>query len=309
MTRTAPPARDGISPSKLYLPKITPTPVSIFAYLCDKFAHISMDEWQVRFGDGLVVDGDGKRLTIDTPYQQGMTIYYYKSLAYEVPVPFEHHIIYENDALLVVDKPHFLTVTPSGRYVVQTLLTRLKRQFDNTDISPIHRLDRETAGLILFAKTPSARSAYQVLFATRAMTKTYHAIAPYSSSLQFPLSLALNLERGEPFYTMQVGQGAPNTQTDIDIIAVSDDKHFAKYELKPSTGKLHQLRVHMNHLGIAIVHDSFYPVVAHAADDDFSRPLQLLAKRLEFIDPLTGEMMAFESHFELDLAQIATELG
>lgn len=305
MTHT-PPTRNGISPSKLYLPKMAVQPESIFAYVCDKFAHISTDEWRARFDDGLVVATDGAVLGVDTPYQHGMTIYYYRALPSETAVPFVHRIVFENDDLLVVDKPHFLTVAPAGNYVVQTLLTRLKCQFDNDAISPIHRLDRETAGLIMFAKTHKARQAYQSLFATRDIHKVYHAIAPVSTSLQFPLELSLYLERGEPFYTMQVGNHTPNTHTKIDVLEYRDDGRFAKYELHPSTGKLHQLRVHMNHLGIAIVNDSFYPTVSHKSDDDFSHPLQLLAKRLSFIDPLTGEMMAFESGFELDLAAVTS---
>lgn len=293
--------RQGVSPSKLYLPKIDPVPETICAYLCQRFGHIGEEVWRQRFDDGLVMDTSGLPLSVDSCYQHGLTIHYYRQLSDETVVPFAHRVIFEHEHLLVVDKPHFLTVAPAGRYVMQTLLTRLKAQTGNELLSPIHRLDRETAGLILFAKTASARSAYQALFADRAITKTYHAIAPFAKDLQFPLSLSLHLERGDPFYTMKVGQGTPNTHTQIDLLQISDCGQFAKYELRPSTGKLHQLRVHLHHLGIAIVNDSFYPVVAHRSDDDFRQPLQLLAKTLSFMDPLTGQAMVFESGFELQL--------
>lgn len=295
--------RQGVSPSKLYLPKIDPVPDSIFVYLCQRFGHIGEAVWRQRFDDGLVMDAFGTPLTLDARYQHGTSIHYYRQLPDESVVPFAHRVIFENEQLMVVDKPHFLTVAPAGRYVAQTLLTRLKAHTGNAELSPIHRLDRETAGLILFAKTASARSAYQALFADRAITKMYHAIAPYQADLQFPMSLSLYLERGEPFYTMKVGQGAPNTHTDIALLQISECGGFAKYALSPSTGKLHQLRVHLHHLGIPILHDSFYPVVAHKAEDDFGQPLQLLAKHLSFIDPFSGEPMAFESGFELELSQ------
>lgn len=295
--------RQGVSPSKLYLPKIDPAPETICAYLCQRFGHIDEEQWRQRFDEGLVMDASGAPLRADARYQHGLTIHYYRQLPDEVVVPFAHRVIFENEQLMVVDKPHFLTVAPAGRYVTQTLLTRLKAETGNAELSPIHRLDRETAGLILFAKTASARSAYQALFADRAITKIYHAIAPVKQDLSFGMSLDLCLERGEPFYTMKVGQGTANTHTDIDLIKVSRCGRFGLYELRPTTGKLHQLRVHLHHLGIAILHDSFYPIVAHKAEDDFSQPLQLLAKHLSFTDPLTGEAMAFESSFALQLSQ------
>lgn len=293
--------RQGVSPSQLYLPKYDQAPATIYEYLCQRFGHIDASTWRQRFDDGLVMDASGATLSVDSRYQHGLTIHYYRHLPAETVVPFDHRIIYENDHFLVVDKPHFLTVAPAGRYVLQTLLTRLKCQSNNAQLSPIHRLDRETAGLIMFAKTPSARAIYQALFAERKVDKVYHAIAPFRNNLQFPLSLNLHLTRGEPFYTMKVVDAQANTHTDIDVIKISDDGQLARYELRPSTGKLHQLRVHLNHLGIAIMNDSFYPKVAHKSDDDFSNPLQLLAKHLSFIDPLTGEQMVFESGFELDL--------
>ncbi|OAV13763.1 pseudouridine synthase [Moraxella catarrhalis] len=296
--------RQGVSPSKLYLPKIKDAPLTIFEYVCKKFHHIGTAVWQKRFNDGLVKDIDGRILDLNSLYQHGMTITYYRHLCDEVVVPFEHHIIYEDQTLLVVDKPHFLTVSPAGGYVQQTLLTRLKQATGNPHLSPVHRLDKQTAGLMIFTKTCESRRTYQSLFNDRKINKIYHAIAPMTQAHQFPLQLSLPLVRGEPFYTMAVGIGEPNTHTDIDILAVSEDGKWAKYELKPTTGKLHQLRVHLNYLGIPIAHDNFYPKVMHRAKDDFDKPLQLLAKHLSFTDPLTNKPMAFESGFELDFSKV-----
>lgn len=308
MSNFTPPLRQGVGASRAYLPKINPTPVSIFAYLCEKFSQVTSDVWRQRFFEQMVLDEQGIPLAMDTPYQHGRTIYYYKAVANEPVVPFCHQIIFENENLLVVDKPHFLTVAPAGRYVEQTLLSRLKNATQNPDLSPIHRLDRETAGLILFSKNPASRAFYQSLFAEQQIHKIYHAIAPFRADLALPCDLSLHLQRGEPFYTMTINPDAPpNTHTHIERIAISDDGRFAKYRLSPSTGKLHQLRVHLNHLGIPICNDSFYPVVRHKADDDFSKPLQLLAKTLEFVDPLTGERHYFESPQELDFGQVLAD--
>ncbi len=239
-------------------------------------------------------------LSSDAPYCHGRTIYYYRSLKDEIPVPFCHDILFENDEFMVVDKPHFLAVSPAGEYVKETLLTRLKAQTDSPELSPIHRLDKETAGLILISKNPATRHLYQALFANHAISKTYHAIAHINPSLTMPMEVRLHLERDDPFYVMRVNTAkSPNTHTHITLLDIKEP--LAKYELRPTTGKLHQLRVHLNHLGIPIKHDPYYPCIMHKPKDDFSEPLQLLAKRLQFNDPLTGEPWLFESRQDLYL--------
>lgn len=294
-----PPMRDGVSASQVFLPKVNTVITTIYEYLCVNFTHISPTEWQQRFNDGLIMDMQGQRLSCDSPYTPERHIYYYRFLNNEIPVPFEQKIIYENEDLLVVDKPHFLTISPSGQYLQQTLLVRLKRLTGNAELSPIHRLDRETAGIVLFAKRAQTRGVYQKMFADRQVEKIYHAIAPYQPQLTFPMTLALRMEKSEPFYTMQVVAGEPNTLTEITLL--QHNQQWAKYCLKPKTGKQHQLRVHLNHLNIPIRHDPFYPLVQHKAADDFSQPLQLLAHQLSFVDPLTGENMCFESLQSLTL--------
>ena len=289
--------KNGISPSKICLPKYSNPPKTVFVFLCQTFPHINKSTWQARFDEGLVLGVDGVPLSSDTPYRHGQTIYYYRQVAHEMIVPFEHHVIFENDELMVVDKPHFLTVSPAGQYVQETLLTRLKQQSNNPHLSPLHRLDKDTAGLILVSKNPITRHLYHALFAQNTIKKTYHAIAPYCA-LNFPTTVNLHLERGELFYTMRVNHNKPaNTRTDIQLLDRQED--WAKYELTPITGKLHQLRVHLAYLGIPIKNDPFYPNVRHRQAGDFTTPLQLLAKYLSFKDPISGQQFEFASNRQL----------
>ncbi|WP_104490620.1 RluA family pseudouridine synthase [Acinetobacter indicus] len=292
-----PPMINGVSASKVYLQPSSAS--TVYAYLCQQFPHISAAEWLSRFQDGLVYDAHGQRLHIDSPFQAHTHCFYYRFLAHEVTVPFQHKILFENEDLLVVDKPHFLTMSPTGQYVQQTLLVRLKQQTGNEQLTPIHRLDRETAGVVLFSKQPASRGLYQQMFAERQVRKTYHAIAAFRADLSFPCTTRYRMEKGQPFYTMQVVDGVPNSETDIDLL--EHNGHLAKYLLKPVTGKQHQLRVHLNQLGIAILNDPFYPQVQHKAEDDFSAPLQLLAKDICFQDPISKATMAFSSQFDLTL--------
>lgn len=293
------PMRDGVSASQFRVPN-EPFTGTLLEFLCANFSNVACDVWRTRLLNKEVYhqyNGQYYPITCHANFAdyRGQTIYYYRSLADEPVVPFNYEIIFENDRFMVVDKPHFLTVIPGGNYVTETLLSRLKMHSNNPALTPIHRLDRQTAGLVLFCKQQKWRGAYQQLFATQAIHKTYHAIAPYKPTLSFPKKVRLCLVRGEPFYTMQVGAGAPNSETDIALLAISTDRQWAKYLLTPSTGKLHQLRVHLHHLGVAIKNDDFYPQIRHRAPDDFSAPLQLLAKSLAFTDPITGEDYAFYS--------------
>lgn len=300
-TNFTPPMLHGVSASKVFIP-LQPKEIfkSVYDFLCSHFPHISPSEWQQRFNDGLVFSAQGHLLELNSPYQPNTHIFYYRFLAHEISVPFEHTILFENDDLLVVDKPHFLTMSPTGKYVQETLLVRLKQQTGNDDLTPIHRLDRETAGVVLFCKRPESRGIYQTLFAKREVYKVYYAIAAYNPLIKLPQKLSLCLEKGEPFYTMRVNpNGQVNSETLIECLA--HHQKWAKYRLSPSTGKQHQLRLHLSFLNIPIKNDPFYPVVQHKPEDDFSSPLQLLAKELSFFDPITQSPMHFKSHYELDL--------
>lgn len=301
MTKTEfiPPTINGVSASKVFLPTCSPLPKSVYEYLCHKFPHIALTEWQQRFAEGLIFDTTGHILNLESSYIQNSHIFYYRFLPHEILVPFEYTILFENEHLLVVDKPHFLTMSPTGKYVQQTLLVRLKQQTGNDILTPIHRLDRETAGVVLFSKQACSRAIYQEMFAKREVKKTYHAIAPYDSDVIFPCNVCLRIEKGEPFYTMQVVAGTVNSETEINLL--EHNTVWGKYQLQPITGKQHQLRVHLNHLRLPIKNDPFYPVVEHKLENDFSSPLQLLAKHIRFIDPISLNEMSFSSHFDLTL--------
>ncbi|QOW50107.1 pseudouridylate synthase [Acinetobacter sp. YH12138] len=294
-----PPMINGVSASKVFLDGQHTQASTVYTYLCEQFPHIQAVEWQQRFKDGLVYAANGDVLTIDSPFEANRHVYYYRFLAHEIHVPFEHQILFENDHFIVVDKPHFLTMSPTGQYVQETLLVRLKKQTQLEHLTPIHRLDRETAGVVLFSKCVESRGLYQQMFAKRQVQKTYHAIAAYRDELNFPITTRYRMEKGQPFYTMQLVDGEPNSETYIKLL--QQHGNHAKYELNPHTGKQHQLRVHLNALGIPIQNDPFYPIVQHKADDDFSQPLQLLAKQLEFIDPVTEQAFQFSSAYELTL--------
>jgi len=202
---------------------------------------------------------------------------------------------------VVADKPHFLPVTPGGRYVQQTLLVRLQRQLGLPQLAPLHRIDRETAGLVLLAVNPAERGAYHALFSGRTMHKTYEAIAPATDAWTWPHTRRSRIvEHPTDFYRMNEVAGEPNSETRIDVLERRGD--WARYALEPVTGKRHQLRVHMNALGLPIVGDQLYPTVLHGPDEeeDFSVPLRLLAKGMAFTDPVTGENRQFESGLGLD---------
>lgn len=298
-TEFNPPMINGVSASKVFLKTLEPQPESIYAYLCLEFPHIKAAEWKQRFDDGLVYSASGLRLQSDSIFQANSHVFYYRFLASEIHVPFEHRILFENEHFLAVDKPHFLTISPTGQYVQETLLVRLKNQTGNEQLTPIHRLDRETAGVVLFSKCAISRGAYQQMFAERQVQKTYHAIAPFKSELQFPQTVRLRMEKGDPFYTMKTLTGEYNSETHIELIQHNDQ--WAKYLLKPHTGKQHQLRVHLNHLDIPIQNDPFYPRVKHKLDDDFTAPLQLLAKHICFQDPITKQDFSIYSEFDITL--------
>ncbi|MBF7684575.1 pseudouridylate synthase [Acinetobacter sp. B10A] len=294
-----PPMIHGVSASRVVLPSHTPY-LTIFEFLCAYFPHISAKEWQKRCDEGMIFDQHLNIINTSTPYQAQQYIFYYRFLEHETHVPFSHHIIFENDDIMVVDKPHFLTVSPTGRYVQQTLLVRLKQLTGNENLSPLHRLDRETAGLMMFSKQPSNRALYQQLFANHKIIKHYHAIAHHTQQLSFPHHIQCHMKKGNPFYTMCIDPSLPSN-SDTIIECLEYNQHYAKYLLKPNTGKQHQLRVHLNALGIPILHDSLYPTVTHKAEDDFTQPLQLLAHMLAFTDPITMQNMQFFSHKTLTL--------
>ena len=300
--------RDGVSPSCVALPRVRQSPWPLLIdHLSERLPRIGRAEWLERMQAGSVLGEDGHPLAPDAPYVGGARVYYWRELPGEDPIPFEAAVLFEDEHLVVADKPHFLPVTPGGRYVRETLLVRLKAQLGCADLSPLHRIDRETAGLVLLSKRPQDRDAYQSLFRERRVSKVYEAVAPWREALTFPLTRQSHiLEDEQAFYRMREAAAheglKPNSETRIECVQREGER--ALYRLFPVSGKRHQLRVHMHGLGLPIEGDQFYPVVRRGPDEaeDFAHPLQLLARGIAFSDPVTGQLREFESTRQLTLA-------
>jgi tRNA pseudouridine32 synthase/23S rRNA pseudouridine746 synthase len=256
-----------------------------------------LEELSARFGEqatakiiaGEVVCADGTVVDTTTTLPAGAYVYLYRDLPDEVPVPFDVPILYRDDDVVVVDKPHFLATMPRGGHVTQTALVRLRRDLDLPGLSPAHRLDRLTAGVLLFTVRREVRGAYQTMFARGEVRKTYLARAAVYPDLEFPTVLRSRIIKRRGHLQAVEEPGEPNAETLVELLG------DGLYRLTPRTGRTHQLRVHMASLGVPIVGDSLYPDVIDVALDDFSRPLQLLAHTLEFDDPISGRRREFVS--------------
>ncbi|MCG2585494.1 RluA family pseudouridine synthase [Massilia sp. TS11] len=290
------PMREGVSPSYLWLQDGPWT--HLLPFLVENFPLVSEASWRARLARGEVVDGQGRALRADSRYQRGMRIWYYRELEAETPIPFTHTVLHEDAHLLVVDKPHFLPTIPTGRFLHETLLVRLKKATGNPDLVPIHRLDRETAGVVIFSTNRTTRGIYQSMFQQRVIGKEYEALAPLMAERSFPFTYRSRLDIGDKFFVMKEVAGAPNAESEIDLIETRGG--LGRYRLLPHTGRQHQLRVHMAALGAPILNDAFYPVALPCKGDDVSAPLQLLARAVRFTDPLTGAPRCFTSARRLD---------
>lgn len=295
------PMREGVSASALACPS-GDWPL-LLDFLAQRLSLVSREDWAARMAAGEVLGPQGQVLPPDTPYRGGQRIYYYRRLAHETPVPFEEALVHVDELLVVADKPHFLSVTPKGRHVQQTLLTRLKRRLGLQDLTPVHRLDRETAGLTVFCVQPAHRDAYQRLFRERSVDKVYEAVAAAPpAGLELPLRYRSRLVEREGEAFMQMGEvpGEPNAETMIRCLRPLDAGR-ALYELRPLTGQKHQLRAQMCALGLPLAGDRIYPVL-QPPREDFDEPLQLLARSIAFVDPVSGAPRAFRSERQLALA-------
>lgn len=292
------PMREGVSASHVWLDEGNWP--NMLTFMAARFPTVSEAEWVGRMERGEVVDLQGTRLRPDSPCRRGTCIFYYRELAHETPIPFTETILFQDEHILVADKPHFLPVIPTGRFVRETLLARLKHKTGLLDLTPIHRLDRETAGVVLFSHNRATRGIYQSLFQQRAMEKVYEALAPTRPELTFPLIRRTRMVNGEPFICMTEVDGEPNSETHIEVLEHRGE--LTLYRLRPVTGKKHQLRLHMAALGIPIMNDGFYPVPLPCKGDDVSQPLQLLAREISFTDPLSGTLRRFISERRLDSA-------
>jgi tRNA pseudouridine32 synthase/23S rRNA pseudouridine746 synthase len=292
------PTRDGVGPSVVALPPemgSTETWPTIAEFLVNHFPAVGEATWLRRMQAGDVVDEHGAPVTPQRAYQPNLRVYYYRAIDVEPRIPFDEVLLFQDEHLVAVDKPHFLPVTPGGRFLQETLLVRLKRRLGIDTLAPVHRIDRETAGVVLFSVQPSERGAYQGVFSRRTATKHYEAVVPWRDGLALPLPLThrSRLVPDSHFLRMQEAAGEPNSETRIELLERRGD--LARLRLSPVTGRKHQLRVHCAALALPILHDQMYPTLMAEGSDDFARPLQLLATTLAFDDPVTGEARRFAS--------------
>ena len=289
------PIRNGVSASCVALPHRGGG--NMLDFLVARFPAISRTQWRERLEAGDVVDERGARVAANRAFEPGLRLFYYRSLGSEPALPEFESVLYQDAHLLVADKPHYMPVVPSGRYLHSSLLVRLKRSTGIDDLVPLHRIDRDTAGLVLFSVQKATRGVYHSVFRDRAISKTYEAVAPWRPDQILPATRESRLVEADEFFRMQEVPGEPNSQTRIAVL--EHGEHWARYALNPITGKRHQLRVHMAALGLPLRNDPLYPTVTDAADGDWSRPLQLLARSLQFNDPLTREARHFRSQRSL----------
>ncbi|HJQ34070.1 MAG TPA: pseudouridine synthase [Pyrinomonadaceae bacterium] len=305
------PVVEGVAPSRQHLP---PGPWrTVLEFLTERHPNVGEAVWLSRMERGEVVDERGARLDARSAYRAGGCVFYYREPPTETPVPFEERVVYSDEHILVADKPHFLSVVPAGRFSRETLLARLKRRTGLETLVPVHRIDRETAGLVLFSHDPATRGLYTSLFQRREVEKVYEALAPALDVPDFPHTRRSRIVRGEPFFRMKEVEGGPNSETHIEVIethvgvtdgADSSTSHEGAglinlYRLRPVTGRKHQLRLHLSAMGAPVVNDRLYPEVMPDEPDDFSRPLKLVARGLSFRDPVTGRVRRFESELKL----------
>lgn len=277
---------------------------TVYAFLCSHFARISADIWRERVLAGKVHWFNGEAITLQTPFLPGKRLCYYREVATEPAIPFAHKILYQDQHILVADKPHFLPVTPGGEYVNECLLARLKRDTSLDDMVPVHRLDRDTAGLVLFSINAASRAAYYQLFQQAQITKHYQAVATLSieaqqGALPKQWQVANRIEKSQPRFINAIVPGPVNALSDIRLMTRHDK--LGLFTLTPHSGKTHQLRLHMLSLGMPILHDNYYPELKPKQATDFTKPLQLLAQRLCFTDPLSHTEREFHSEYCLSL--------
>jgi tRNA pseudouridine32 synthase/23S rRNA pseudouridine746 synthase len=285
-------------PSVVTLPAAPAPYPSIVEFLCRAFPGISRDQWVQRMRAGKVLDDRGGFINTDTPYAPSIRIFYFREVENEPVIPFAEQILFQDGEILVADKPHFLPVIPGGRYVEECLLNRLRDRAGLADLAPLHRLDRETAGIVIFSVNPETRGAYHGLFRRGMVEKIYHALAGVNQPpRENRWSVENRIVRGEPRFRMKTVPGTINARSHIRLLEVKHNRGL--FRLQPVTGKTHQLRLHMSGLGFGIINDRVYPDLQPERDDDFDRPLQLLAREIRFHDPVTGTGREFRSEREL----------
>ena len=285
-------------PSVVTMPAAEKPYPSIVEFLCRTFPAISRDRWTQRMRDGKVLNDRSEPITADTPYSPSKRIFYFREIENEPVIPFAEQILFQDDELLVACKPHFLPVIPGGRYVEECLLNRLRNRTGMADLAPLHRLDRETAGIVIFSVNPNTRGLYHELFMHGKVEKNYHALAQVNQTpREIQWTIANRIVRGEPRFRMKIVPGVANACSHIQLLEVKGNRGL--FSLQPVTGKTHQLRLHLSGLGFGIVNDRVYPDLQPERDDDFDQPLQLLANMIRFHDPVSGQDREFRSKREI----------
>ncbi|MFJ9930675.1 RluA family pseudouridine synthase [Streptomyces misionensis] len=287
------PQREGVDPVRVRLPADGAWP-TVREHLVERLTGAAPGMVEAMFHAGRIIGADGRAVPPDAPYRPGMFVWFHRDLPAETPVPFPVTVVYRDAHIVVADKPHFLATTPRGGHVAQTALARLRHELGVPTLTAAHRLDRLTAGLVLFTVRPEERGAYQTLFRDRRVRKEYEAVAPYDASLALPRTVRSRIVKERGALAAREVEGEPNAETRVELLERREG--LGRYRLLPRTGQTHQLRVHLNALGVPILGDPLYPVVADPVPaGDFRRPLQLLARALEFTDPVTGVEHSFTS--------------
>jgi len=268
---------------------------TIFEFILFRFPRISAAVWRERIESNKVHFDDGEPIHFSTPYQAHRRICYYREVTSETKIPFEEEVLFENDDFMVIDKPHFLPVHPAGKYVNETLMTRLRMKMGLDELSSAHRIDRSTAGLVLCVKSRAKRGLYQRMFMDGAVRKGYLAVGKIPSGTdQTHWHVRARMEARDDYFRMKIVPDEPvNSESLIDLVGRRDE--LGLFRLQPITGKKHQLRVHLCAIGSGILNDPLYPDYLEEAPDEYDRPMQLLAHRLEFKDPVSGKQMKFQS--------------
>jgi len=271
---------------------------TILSFLSKRFSRISHIEWQRRIADGKVLNEASLPITVDTVYTPHRRIFYFREVFDEAVIPFSEEILFQDEELLVACKPHFLPVTPGGKYVDECLLNRLRKRTGIRDLAPLHRIDRETAGIVLFSVNKRSCARYGELFQSGRVEKTYQAIsATVPDAGMNTWTVESRLAPGTPWFRMKTVDGAVNARSEIFLLDTTENR--ARFQLHPITGKTHQLRIHMCALGFGILNDNLYPQLQPQQEDRHDKPLQLLARMVRFTDPVTGERREFVSQRKL----------
>ena len=293
-------------PSKLSLPEHSAGHRTIFDFLVDKFPLIDATIWRQRFLDGKIHTINGQAIRLDAPYQARLLVYYYREVTQEDIIPVTEEILFEDEHILLAYKPHFLPVTPGGRFINECLQHRLRQTTGLNQLQAIHRIDRDTAGLVLFSKQVETRAHYHALFKEHKIKKHYQAISAITTGdklLGQHWQVKNCIVRSEPRFLMKIDTVSNKPNSHSDIRCLKQTSQQALFELRPITGKTHQLRLHMMSIGLPIMNDKNYPKLQPKQPDNFNKPLQLLAKRLQFIDPINGKLRDFNCHHTLSLTK------